>query len=184
MLKTPQGEMAMEQEETVVLPDRVHQKLTTPMGPVTMVATPEAGFMISPMGAQDLPSSQKADLLGGAKESPFYLAAHLDDEDLEFAIAGTETIGDVETTVLQISGQGIQAKWYVDPQTGHVLRTAKAGSQGLQLVDHTEFGEFDGLTFPAQGTITVGGQEAGSFVLKGFELDPEIDPALFEKPAA
>jgi zinc protease len=183
-LKTPQGEMALEQEEVTVLPDKVRQNVKTPMGEMSLVATADAGFMASAMGSRDLPPSQKADLIGGAKESPFYLAANIDSDALEFAIAGTEMVGDVEAQILQISGDGVKSKWYVDPETGRVIRTTKTGPQGIQVIDFSDFKEFDGVTFPSKGTISVGGQEAGSFELKTMELNPEIDESIFEKPAA
>jgi hypothetical protein len=183
-LETPQGKMAIESVEIAVLPDKIHQTMKTPMGAMTMVATPDAGFMASPMGSQDLPPSQKADLMSGAKESPFYLAANIDNDALEFAIAGTEMIGDVEAQILQISGDGVKAKWFVDPATGRVIRTSKTGPQGIQVIDLFEFKEFDGVTFPTKGTISVGGQEAGSFEVQSIEINPEVDAAIFEKPAA
>jgi zinc protease len=183
-LKTPQGEMAIEQEELAVLPDKVRQTMKTPMGQMSMVATPDGAFMASPMGSRDLPSSQKDDLIGGVKESPFYLAANLDSESIEFAIAGTERIGEVEATILQITGDGLKAKWFVDPATGRVLRTSKTGPQGIQVIDHTEFREIGGITFPVKGTLSVGGQDAGSFEVLSFEANPAVDAAAFDKPAA
>jgi zinc protease len=188
LAKTPQGDMSMEVEEIAAFPDQLWQKMRTPMGEMTMVISPAAAFMKSPMGSQDLPGAQKEDGLKELKRHPIFVAQHADDPKFIFAAGGSEKIGEVDAQVLDVNADGAQVRWYVDPQTGHVLRTA-AQSMGMggpaeQVIDYSEWKEVEGISVPFKLKITQGGNEAGSQDVKEFEINPAVDPKLFEKPAA
>ncbi|HXX21714.1 MAG TPA: pitrilysin family protein [Terriglobia bacterium] len=188
LAKTPQGDMSMEVEEIAAFPDQLWQKMRTPMGEMTMVISPAAAFMKSPMGSQDLPGAQKEDGLKELRRHPIFVAQHADDPKFIFAAGGSEKIGEVEAQVLDVNADGAQVRWYVDPQTGHVLRTV-AQSMGMggpaeQVIDYSEWKEVEGISVPFKLKITQGGNEAGSQNVKELEINPAVDPKLFEKPSA
>ena len=59
--KTPMGEQTIEVEvwSWVNAPDRQRQLMNVNGMTMTRVLTPEAAFMATPMGVQDMPASQK-----------------------------------------------------------------------------------------------------------------------------
>jgi zinc protease len=187
LAKTPQGDMSIEVEAITAFPDQLWQKMTTPMGEMTMVISPASAFMKSPMGSQDLPGAQKEDGLKELKRHPLFVAQHAEDPKFVFAAGGSEKIGELEAQILDVNADGAQVRWYVDPQTGHVLRTS-AQAMGMagpaeQVIDYSEWKEVGGISLPFKSKITQGGKEAGSQDIKEIQINPTVDPKLFEKPA-
>jgi hypothetical protein len=179
--------MSIEVEQVTAFPDQLWQKMTTPMGEMTVVISPAAAFMKSPMGSQDLPGAQKEDGLKELKRDPLLVAQHAEDPKFAFAAAGSEKIGDVEAQILDVNADGTQVRWYVDPQTGHVLRTSAQamgmGGPAERIVDYSEWKEVEGISMPFKAKITHGGTDAGSQDIKEVQINPAVDPKLFEKPA-
>ena len=188
LAKTPQGDVSIQMEEISAFPDQLWQKMRTPMGEMTMVISPSVAFMKSAMGSQDLPGAQKEDGLKELKRHPIFVAQHADDPKFIFAAGGTEKIGDVDAQILDINADGAQVRWYVDPQTGHILRTsaqtAGMGGPGEQVVDYSEWKEVQGMNLPFKLKIKQGGNDSGSQDIQELQINPAVDPKLFEKPAA
>ena len=187
LAKTQQGDMSMEVEELAAFPDQLWQKMTTPMGEMTMVVSPGAAFMKSPMGAQDLPGSQKEEGLNELKRHPIFVAQHADDPKFVFSAGGSEKVGEVEAQILDVSADGVQVRWYVDSQTGRILRSSASstvmGAPTEQVIDYSEWKDVDGISLPFKLRISQGGKDAGSQDLKEVQINPAVDPKLFEKPA-
>jgi hypothetical protein len=187
LAKTPQGDMTMEIEEITAFPDQAWSKMTTPMGEVTIVISPAASFVKSPMGSQDLPGAQKEDGLKELKRHPLFVAQHAEDPKFVFAAGGSEKIGEVEAQILDVNADGAQVRWYVDPQTGHVLRTSAQamgmGGPGERVIDYSGWKEVEGISLPFKAKITQDGKDAGSQDIKEIQINPAVDPKLFEKPA-
>ena len=116
-----------------------------------------------------------------------YLAQHADDPSFTFTAAGTEKIGDVDAAVLDIDGAIPWVRWYIDPKTGYVLREKYKGvGQSGPFEGETNLADWrsaDGLTMPYNHQNKQNGQETSNAELKKFELNPQLDPKLFAKPA-
>lgn len=188
VVKTPQGELPIDAESVDVFPDRSWQKLGTPMGEMVMVVTPQAAFMASPMGSQDMPGSRKAEALEDLKREPLLVAQHADDPQYIFSASGTEKIGDVEAGILDVNADGAEVRWFVDPKTGRILRAAWQGS-GMEgpaktVADYADWKTVDGITLPSKETRTQNGEKAASIDVKEMEFNPAVDPKIFDKAAA
>jgi len=185
---TPQGEIALEGEQAVIFPDRVWQKFETPMGDMTMVFSPTASFMVTPMGAQDMPASQSDELQNEMKRDPFLVAQHADDPQYAFVAGASEKIGEVEAQILDVNAGGAEVRWFVDPQSGRILRaTWKSmgpAGPGDMVADYADWKPVSGLTLPFKVTRTRNGEKEATVELKDVEINPTVDPKLFEKPAA
>jgi len=186
--KTPQGDISIQMEEFVAFPDQLWQKMQMPMGEMIMVISPSVTFMKSPMGSQDLPGAQKEDALKELKRHPIFVAQHAEDPKFVFAAGGTEKIGEVEAQILDINADGAQVRWYVDPQTGHILRTSSQtmgmGGPAEQIVDYSEWKDVEGMSLPFKLKIKQDGNDAGSQDIQELQINPAVDPKLFEKPTA
>lgn len=185
-IQTSQGEMKMKTNTTIVLPDKVQQVMDTPMGSMTMVLTPASAFMSAGGEVQDMPSSQRPEGLNSIKRSIISIAQHASDPKYAFAVVGNEKIGDTDATILDISADGTALKWFVDPQTGRVLRASYSSvtQQGPAQVntDYSDWKNFDGLTLPTSQTSTRNGEPFATEKIESIQVNPPVDPKLFEKP--
>ncbi len=176
--QTPQGPMDMEVESLVVFPDRHRAVMKMAMGEVTIVMTPEASFMVLPgMGTREVPPSQRDAARAEARQE--LLAILKNPDKYTFAVAGTEKAGGVDAKVLEISADGDTVKWYVDPATGKVLRKV---TRSNQATDFSAWGTFGGITVPTAFTMTMNGQQIGSGKVTTVEINPTIDPKVWQKP--
>jgi hypothetical protein len=123
-------------------------------------------------------------MLDSIRDTPMYLGAKAGDPAFTFALAGDMKVGEIDTKVLEISGEGIRAKWCIDPKTGEILRTIKSTPQGEQTVDFSDFRDVNGVRLPFKGLARVGDADSGKFEIKSMELNPQIDEKIFAKPAA
>ena len=186
-VKTPQGEMPIEAEIINAFPDRSWQKLGTPMGEMVMVLSPQAAFMAAPQGTQDMPESRKEDAIKDLRRDPVQVAQHQDDPKYVFSAGGTEKIGDVQTTILDVNAAGAVVRWYVDPQTGKILRASWQG-MGMQgpaetVADYDDWKSVDGVSLPFKETRSENGEKSATVEVKEVQFNPTIDPKIFEKPA-
>jgi zinc protease len=189
VVKTQQGDMQVKAESTLVYPDKVHTVLNTPMGAMIMVFTPSTAFMSMGGQIQDMPASRKKEGLNTIKRDLLNIAQHANDPKYAFSLAGTESIGKVQAKVLDINADGTPVTWYVDPQSGHVLRAmfAATGPSGpaQMAIDYSDWRAIDGLTLPMQKTSSANGIQVSADRVDQREVNPTLDPKLFDKaPAA
>jgi len=173
---------------TIVFPNRMHVDVQTPQGPLAIVVTPDVAFMSAMgRGARDLSAEQKADSMTQIHHDPVYLAQHLNDPAFSFHAEGTEKIGDVETTIVDISGVP-WIRWYVDPKSGRILREDYKGLGPSGPFDgETELSDWrtaDGVTLPFLHQNKQNGQDSSSVKYVTIQINPPVDPKLFERPPA
>ena len=186
--KTPQGEFPMQMETVIVYPDHLHAEMQTPGGAMNIVVTPDAAFMSMPgQGMRDFPASQKAETLEQIKRDPIFIASHWKDPNVFFNADGTEKVGEVEARIVDVNAAGAAIRWFVDPQSGHILKeTYRTLSQGGPVQGETDFDNWksiSGLTLPLVRHNKQNGQDSSTSEFTALELNPMVDPKLFEKPA-
>lgn len=184
-VQTPQGEMAIEQEALTQFPDRTRRVMKTPMGEITMVATPDAAFMQGPMGSQDLPGSQRDAMMQEIRMDQLWILKNRNDPSFRFSAGETQTIDGVAARALEIDAAGQSLTWWVDPATGRILQRATTAAQGgapvEQVTTITEWMTVDGIRTPKSLTITSNGEPAGSGEIVEYVINPTVDPAVFQK---
>ncbi len=187
--KTPQGDVPMTMRSTIVFPDHMHVAAKGPMGAFTLVVSPGASFVSAAgMGVRDLPESQRIDTLMQIKRDMIFLGQHVDDPSFAFTGSGTEKIGIVDASIVDISGAGIAMRWYVDPQTGRVLRESYQGAgrtgPSQDVTDLEDWKTTDGLTLPYLHKNKQNGEDASTVQFNSIQINPAIDSTLFDKPAS
>lgn len=186
-MKTPQGEMQAEVVSTTQYPSSQRMVMNMPMGQITRVITPSAAWVVTPMGTQDLPSSQRDSTLGEMRADLITVLKNINNPKYTFTATGSEKVGDVNATVVEINADGTSVKWYVDPSNGKLLRTATRATgpmPGDILTDNVEWKTFDGLNLPTTATITRNGEKAGEMKATMIQVNPTIEAGAFDKPAA
>ena len=172
----------------LAFPDRMRVDVQTPQGNLTIVASPDAAFMaMAGMGSRSMPPAQKTEMLSQLQHDLVYVAQHADDPAFTFTAAGTEKIGGVDAAVLDIDGAIPWVRWYIDPKTGYILREKYKGmGQTGAFEGETNLADWraaDGITMPYKHQNQQNGKETSNAEVKKLELNPQVDPKLFAKPA-
>jgi zinc protease len=188
MQKTPQGDMPLSMETTIVFPDHLRAEMQTPNGTVNIVVTPEAAFLAFPGGnVQNFPSSQKAETLEQIKRDPIFIASHWKDPNVLFQAAGSEKVGDVDARIVDVNAAGAAIRWFVDPQSGRILKeTYPALGQAGPVQGETAMENWktiEGLTLPLLRKNKQNGEDSSTAEISSIELNPTVDPKIFDKPA-
>ena len=173
---------------TLAFPDNMHADIQTPQGKLTIVATSDAAYMsMAGMGTRSMPPAQKDEMLAQVHHDPIYVVQHVDDPAFTFTAGGTEKVGDIDAAVLDIGGAIPWVRWYVDPKTGYIVREKYKGMGQTGPFDgETDLSDWrpvDGITLPYTHKNKQNGQESSLVEYKKIELNPTVDPKLFEKPA-
>ena len=185
---SPQGEISIDTDTTIQYPDRLASSLNAMGTQLKLVVTPNAAFQAVQGQVQELPPSYRADAQQTVKRDIYNIAQHADDASYVFAANGTEKVGDKDAAVLDISGGGTQTRWLVDPATGQLLQTV-SNSQGqagptVRTANLSSWKPVDGINFYSQREISEGGKVVVKDTIKQWTINPQVDPAIFDKPAA
>jgi zinc protease len=181
-------EPASQVDVTIVYPDRMHLAMDSPMGPMTVVFTSSGAFMAAQGQVRPIPASGTKESLDQIKRDPTFIAGHVDDPKFTFTANGSEKIGNVDAKIVDINADGTAVRWYVNPSTGVLLResytaTSNAGPFHGET-DLSEWKTFDGVSIPTRHLNRQDGKEASVVTFTQVHLNPQIDPKLFDKPAA
>ena len=173
---------------SMAFPDAMYVEVHTPQGLLTIVTSPSTAFMnMAGRGKPLLLPDQRDDTNAQLHHDLVYIAQHADDPAFTFYAEGTEKIGDVEAAIVDVGGAIPWVRWYVDPKTGHVLREKykSLGQSGLVdgESDLSDWHTTDGLTMPYLHKNRQNGQDMGAAEFKKVDLNPALDPKLFDKPA-
>ena len=174
-------------ESTIIFPDHLKVDLQMPQGNFSMITTSDAAFVSTSAGVQDLPASRKNENLGQIHRDSIYIAQHVNDPAFLFTTAGTDKTGGAETTIVDVSGPGVNMRWFVDPQTGKIVREIyKAVGPSGPFDGETAFSDWkdvDGLNLPFHRANKQNGQDSSSVQFTSFQINPVVDLKIFEKPA-
>ena len=186
--KTPQGDLPMQMETVIAFPDHLHAQMQTPNGTLNIVATSDAAFMVLPNGqAQPFPDARKKEMIEQIKRDPIFIASHWKDPKVIFHAAGGEKVGDTELRIVDVNADGAAIRWFVDPESGRIVKetyTTLAQTGPVQgETDLDDWKPMAGLTLPLVRHNKQNGQDSSTAEYTKVELNPTVDPKLFEKPA-
>ena len=180
-------EPASQVDITIVYPDRMRLAMDSPMGPMTVVFSPAGAFMAAQGQVRPIPPSGAKESLQQIKRDPTFVAAHLDDPKFTFTANGAEKVGDVDAKILDVNADGTAIRWYVDAKSGLLLResyTATGASGPFHgETDLSDWKTFDGVKFPTRHVNKQDGKESSVVTFNEVQMNPKVDPKLFEKPA-
>jgi len=185
-MQTPQGPMEAQVTSITRYPNSQRVVMNTSMGTITRVISPEVAYMVTPMGTQDMPASQRDQQLNDMKGDLLVVLKNLDNPKYTFTAGGTEKVGDVETRIVEVSADGQAVRWYVEPSTGRVVRAVtRAGGPmpGDMTTDYTEWKSFGGINFPVAVTTSRNGERVGGMTVSTVQVNPALpDDAFVKKP--
>ena len=183
-IESPGG--AIDSEETDVVPANVHTHLKTPMAEFTLVVTPQESFVVIGGAPRPLPASSRDEVWNQLHRDPWNVAQHAEDPQYVFSAEGSEKVGDVQASILDVHAGAVQVRWFVDPKTGHILRSQFQASTpsgpATQVIEYSDWKAVDGVTLPFKAQVLTNGESSATITMTGYEINPVVDPKLFEKP--
>jgi len=163
-------------------------KLTTPQGEVTVVVTPQYGFMSMGARSQATPESQNKEQVQALTRDRIYVSQHANDPGFTFAATGTEQVDGKNTSLLQVTTPEQKVIWNVEPETGHVVRASYDGMSqtgpAKMVETFSDWKTSDGISLPSHVSRAADGKEVMTIDLKSFQINAAVDPKTFEKPAS
>ena len=174
-------------ESTIVFPDQMRAELQTAQGTFSMVVGPQSGFLAAGGQLQDMPSARRQETMEQIHRDLIYLGQRVGDPAFSFSGAGTEKSGTDDLAIVDVSGPGVNMRWFVDPKSGRLVReTYTSLSQSGPVDSETAFSEWktvNGLNLPYHRENKQAGKDSSSAEFSKIEINPTVDPKIFEKPA-
>jgi hypothetical protein len=183
-VSAPQGEFAVKGEANINFGGKLLMKMTTPMGEMTQGYDGQVAWMRTPQGVQEAPASARAGLQARIFGESLSILQRLDAPGVE--IQGIGKSGDLEGVAVVDSAHGVQAKFFVDPRTGLVVRkisTANTmGSSGEVEESYDDFREVNGVMVSFHTVSMQGGKKVAEQKISAVKINPGIDEAAYKKP--
>src|ERR1044072_3024336 len=118
------------------------------------------------------------------RDAEFYLSLKFRETFPKVALKDNEKLGERETAVLEAPREGNPQRWYLDNQSGLLLRSETRSLSGktLESVDYDDYRVVDGVKEPCN--IRMGDRIGTDFNIKLSELEHNrlSDDASFDKP--
>jgi hypothetical protein len=170
-------------ERIFVLPDKIYATAQSSTGlDNKMVITPELNYFSAGKMTSAIAAPTLADYRDGAKMDPIYIAQHVG--DYKCISEGTEQIGDIIAAKLKVSGQGQEVHWSIDPSSGRLLRARHTNAASHEVVvDYSDWRLVNGIYTPFQRKGVEDGRTT-DITIAEYEINPTIDPKVFEPPVA
>ena len=185
-MRTPMGEMKMAVTGIYDGMTRFRQDMDMGGQMMAMVATPEDSFMSMMGQAQDLPGSQKDEVMKEAKRSPLFILQQRDSAGLSVSHSGTEKVGDVEADVIDVDHDGVKVRLLVDPATGRVVRSSYHGmgpaGPAETVTDYLDYREAGGIWVAFAEKSTSNGEPSQDVTIEEFTVNPELPADTFTRP--
>ena len=182
--RTAQGEIPLDVEQTLVYPERAYVVMRAPSMTITTVLTPQSGTMKTEEGETPMPAEMREENLKNIKRDIIFIAQHAGDESFGFKSAGEEKVGELQAKVVDVEGGGSKLRWYVDADSGRVIRaefrTLSMEGPVDRVVDYSDFRQADGLTLPFKRTVRENGELRSEDAVSSIEINPQIDALTFE----
>jgi hypothetical protein len=176
------GTVMLRVERITVFPSNFYVVFQDSRNTITkIIDTPHSSVQISGQTTTPISASQVTDLRLAVKLDPVYVAKYRG--DFTCTIDGNEPIGKMKTVKLKISGQGAEAEWNIDAKSGQLLRTTYATTaSGKVVTDYSDWRAVSGIQVAFKRHSETS-KETNDVVVDQYEVNPKVDPKLFEVPS-
>jgi len=168
-------------DQSIVYPDKQAQKISLPQGELLQVVTPTAAFMSMASQTRELPPSERSSEINALKRDFINVIQHAGDPNFAFAASGKEKLGEIETTIVDVNADGARTRWWIATDGRLLQEQFSEGPQTLTM-QYSDWKDYGGLRYPAKFVMSGDPQSEFSMTLDQLEINPAIDPKLFEKP--
>jgi len=178
----------IELEQTIVYPNQQAQRTRMAEGSILLVTTPRDAFMVRGSLVENIPQSQRDGMDLALKHDPINVLQHLNDPKYVFVANGQQLVGGVEATIVDVEANGVPTRWWIAGD-GKLLQERYSDLQSsgtsTQTMVYSDWKSFGGLEYPTKYVLLGGGgQPQMTMTLTSMEVNPDVSPKLFERPAS
>jgi predicted Zn-dependent peptidase len=184
-VQSPMGALDITLDATVVLPDRVRMVTKLPFGEQVAVVNGDGGWAQGMGQTQDLGPAEAGEIRKQVTGDTKSMLREIDKYEFQ-ALAPMELDGKTcDPVAVEVDGETTVI--FIDQATGLVAMVQQPATNPMtqspvtQKTMINEYGEMDGLTVPVSLTVTHDDEEFATVTLETLEINPEVDPAVFEK---
>lgn len=181
--------MQLGQTMLLVFPDRLRATVQSPMGEQTIVLGEGSAFVAAGGQMQDLPAPAAEKMRKDLGHDLRSIVRYASEPGTEAVGAGKEDFSGVPCDVVAVTLRGVESRLWVAAD-GKVLKQTYQGEHpvtrapGPIEVWFSDYRDMGGRQVPHKQSVRVDGQEVLTYDLETFEVDPAVDAAAFQKPAA
>jgi hypothetical protein len=174
------GTNSFDRETVTVFPDKVYSSLRAATGQVSkQVITPEFNYRSSGTMTVAIPAADLETMRVQFSFDPINIAQHVE----EYTVTSPEEnqLGNITPDRIQISRNGKNIIWKVDPQTGRLLSTHLVTASSDVMNDYSDWRLIDGVYIPFKRHMSEPGH-TNDFTITEYEINPIVDSTLFQRP--
>ncbi|MGH9704249.1 MAG: M16 family metallopeptidase, partial [Candidatus Acidiferrales bacterium] len=184
-------EFPIEVKTQVAYPDHIHVAVKLPFGVMQQGYDGSAGWIASPQGVSDAPSSLQGDIqrviamTGGIGFFQLALSGKLDGQ---LQSLGQEEFDGKKADAVEWKAPFGAMKLYFDPSTHQLVGShfRQVGQQGAAEVEQhwSAFKTVEGIQLPFSVVVLRDGTKYSETTTEEVKLNPALDPSIFAKPKA
>ena len=180
--------MAMETQMTWVSPNKMAQSMKMAMGEMTSGFDGTSGWMKSPMGTQDLPASQKEELVKSMTLNTYVLLKGIDTPEYTVQFFKDDKLNDkpVQVVIVRHKQTSNSVRVYVDPQNSIVVKRVSRGRtmQGPADLEEllSDYRDVDGVKIPFKVETYADGKRQSLTTISSVKINSGVKDDVFKKP--
>ena len=178
---TAEGPRSLDVLSIYFFPSNYWMKVRSPRGDSTAVALDGLGHVLKADSdvkgaAMRMTAEEVQSFYRFIFEDPLMVLQNRIRPSLLFANGGTAKLDDRDLELLRVEARGIEMTWYIDPDSGHVVRNVV----GENTHDFSDWRTVDGITLPFAQTNNHGGAIT-QVSYKDFKIHPQVSQDLLFK---
>jgi hypothetical protein len=184
---TPMGEFSMDSEIKTLRPTKLLAQMKTPMGDMTMVFDGTNAWLKGPNGTQDLPGSQRTEMLQQLYADIHYILQNFEKGDYGVQFLKDETVDGKMMNIVLIHHLPSKANLQltVDSKSGFIVKkiSRQSGQNGPVTVEesYSDYRLADGIQFPFKTVGTREGKKISELSVTSIKVNTGLKEEAFTK---
>jgi predicted Zn-dependent peptidase len=172
--------------QILVYPDKQRQEVSLPGGQMVQVLAGDKAWIMGPQGTQDAPESMRQEMVNALDRDLLRLLQLADSGRLAPQALGEEqTDGKAAPVVLLTRDDDFSVKLLLDPETNLPMKMAYQGNvmgRPAKVEEvYSDWRDVEGIRLPFRVVAFADGQKFTETTVKEVQINPKLEPGLFEK---
>jgi zinc protease len=187
-VSTPQGELSLKTEATLMWTGRLLNKMSTPMGEMLQGYDGQTLWMKTPQGVRELGAAQKADVETSFLRHTISLLQNFDQPGWSAQALGTAQMDGKTAEGVAVSNPArkVQVKLWIDPASNLVVKKAYTGAlmgppSEVEEI-YSDYRETSGVKMPFKVVLFRDGKKYGEQTNTEIKINPSVPESAYQKP--
>lgn len=183
-----QGDMQADITTIMVAPNKLMTQMKMPFGEMSMAYDGVQGWRKTPQGVQDLPGSQREDIIKEIAGNMFSVLQNFEKPDYSVQFFKEEkTEGKIlNVVIVRHAPSNTTMRFFIDAQTNFIVKKNARGRsmQGPADIEmqFSDYRDVNGVKVPFKTTNLADGKKQMETIVSSATINSGIKPELFKKP--